>query len=76
MGDDLKINRNAASGRRQYRYISKFIVHKRFSYPNGKPKNDIALIKLAKPFTQTETFSPVNVTQDRAVDTERCRVGN
>lgn len=75
MGDDLKIKRSAASARRQCRDISKIVVHKRFSYSSGIPTNDIAIIKVAKPFFLTETFSPVNVSKSRAVDNEPCRVG-
>lgn len=75
MGDDLKVEWGAASASRQYRNISKIVVHEGYSISNNIPKNDIALIILAEPFVPTNTFSPVDVTSDKFVDNESCRIG-
>lgn len=59
--------------RRQTRTIKKIVVHK--EYDADRPRNDIALIVLEKPFMISRTFEPVNVTKSGPVDNESCRVG-
>lgn len=75
MGDDAKVQEYDASPSRQYRHISRIVVHQGYDYYAYIPKDDITLLMLAEPFVLTSTFSPVNVTNATAVDNESCRIG-
>lgn len=73
MGDDLRTTM-IGSSRRQLRSIWRIVVHE--EYKNARiPKNDIALLILERPFVETNTFGPVNVTDVGPVDEEPCRIG-
>ncbi|XP_031636688.1 trypsin-3-like [Contarinia nasturtii] len=70
MGDDLSISKKFPGPNRQIRKVRRIIVHR---FYNGKNLlNDIAMIFLAKPFIQTNTFAPIKLTSENVYDYKPC----
>lgn len=72
MGDDTTITANA-SPTRQMRRATQLFVHPQYDAETFE--NDIAVIRVRRPFNQTGSFAPMRRAFTRPGDNTTCRVG-
>lgn len=77
VGDDLNVSNMQPSDQRQTRKADKCLVHPEFKVHNYF-ENDIAIVIVDVPFTETDSFEPAKLRITNAeppIDNETCRIG-
>lgn len=76
IGDDLSVQQMDPGEWRQTRKAVRCTVHPKFSAFNYA-ENDIAIITVDEPFTETDTFAPTKLSRNDVgpIDGEPCQMG-